>query len=289
MLADLAEHLRRIIPGLADVTIQVCEGHGEVAGEAKSKDATGIYVDLEPIKDEGAAPRPSRKTPSQHSSSNSSQATHSSQHGDSKMNDMNDGWGAVPADENIIRGSMLKFLDGEWTDRDSGDVLNGRQFAVMGVTVSWDRWFGGEVEHRITPPGEPHPKRKELPDQDESQWEAGLDGKPTDPQQDARYVYLVDQQSAAEHTYVTRSYGGRVAVSTLRNQIANMRAAHPRAVAIVELRSGKMKTGYGPKPKPWLKVVGWVNGPNQAPATIESQRTKTLGHRDELDDDIPFK
>jgi hypothetical protein len=102
-------------------------------------------------------------------------------------------------------------------------------------------------------------------------------------------VYLVDQQSAAEHTFVTKSKGGRAAVSTLRNQLANMRAAHPRAVPIVELGSGKMKTGFGPKAKPWLKVVGWLKGADTAPPTIEGQgTTKKLGRPDDDLNDPPF-
>jgi hypothetical protein len=187
------------------------------------------------------------------------------------MNGMNDGWDAVPLDDNVIRGSMLKFIDGEWADRDTGDVLNGKQFAVVGVLVSWDHWVGGDVTHDVTKPGQLHPKRSDLPDQDETQWEPGLDGKPADPRQDARYVYLVDQQSAAEFTFVTKSKGGRSAVSALRNQLANMRTAHPRAVAVVELLSQKMKTDFGTKAKPWLKVVGWINGAGKAPGTIEGQ------------------
>jgi hypothetical protein len=201
------------------------------------------------------------------------------------MTSPRDGWDTVPKSESDILGILAKFREGEIFARDSGDVLNGLKYVVTGVLAAWLKWAGGEiVDRRVTQPGQHHPKRDELPDQDEKLWEPGLDGDPADPWKNTRYLYLVDQKTAETVTFVTDSIGGRSAVSALRDQITNMRAAHPRAMPIVQLGSEKMKTRrFGVRSKPSFRVTGWINGADEAPATIQNH-TKRLGRRDEFDD-----
>src|SRR4029077_15393465 len=99
----------------------------------------------------------------------------------------------------------------------------------------------------------------------ENEWEAGPDGKPRDPWQSTRFVYFVDPTTAEEFTFSTSSGGGIGAVNSLGGPIQRMRMARPGAVPVVELRSQEMRTKFGRKGKPWLKIVDWVGG---APAPV---------------------
>ena len=163
-----------------------------------------------------------------------------------------------------IRGKLVKFnTEGRFFCGDA-DVTGG-EFAVTGVLTCWLRWGddGKPAEIRITQPGEDHPQRQDLPDQDEHNWPLGPDGKRADPWQDTRYLYLVAPTTAVEATFSTRSYGGHRAVADLKRQIATMRRVHPKAAPIIRLDAERMRTKFGPKPKPLFTVIDW-RGPETA-------------------------
>jgi hypothetical protein len=178
----------------------------------------------------------------------------------------------------IISGQMLKFKDSDWL---AGEEFlpQGTRLTVMAMTFAWVRWQDGRPEHRITQPGELHPQRQSLPDQDRDEWPLGLDGEKTDPWLDSRYVYMIDDKNAASFTFVTHSFGGRLACGELKTQIRTYRITHPRAVPIVELSKMPMKTKYGLKPRPLFKVTGW-----HIPAAQEAASVI----KDDLDDRIPW-
>jgi hypothetical protein len=71
-----------------------------------------------------------------------------------------------------------------------------------------------------------------------------------------------------------------------------MRAVHPDAVPIVELRSAEMPTKYGRKSKPLFKIVSWNKPDAAAPAPAERQITARHVEkgirRGVIDDEIPF-
>ena len=85
---------------------------------------------------------------------------------------ISDGWDAVPADNSgLIRGSIIKLNSGVYSIGKAGNPFDDDvALVVTGVATFWLRW--GEdnkpAERRITAPGQPHPDRDELPDQDES-------------------------------------------------------------------------------------------------------------------------
>jgi hypothetical protein len=218
------------------------------------------------------------------------------------MSPSNDGWDTVPDSGNrLIVGGLIKYKDDEWfADKVEFDVSD-RTFAVVAVRSVWVK-FGDEgekPEQRITLPGQKHPDRNELGDLDETKWALGLDGKtPEDPWRDSRYTLLIDTVSAEQFTYVTDTFGGRRAIADLRDQIVTIRRVHPGAIPIVKLTGGLMKTKYGPKPRPVLKVVGWQNVAAEAPKPIAAKyaadRVETHAarmaeeKRDDMRDEIPF-
>src|SRR5262245_42298642 len=115
-----------------------------------------------------------------------------------------DGWDAVPERGNdLIRGKILKFKDGLYFLGGLAEPLNGTAVAVLDVAVAWVKWVDGKPEHRITRPGQRHPNRDELGDNDQDLWPEDRNGKPEDPWKDTRYVYLIDPQTAEEMTFIT--------------------------------------------------------------------------------------
>ena len=173
---------------------------------------------------------------------------------------------AEKAGNNLIVGKMLKFtIDGKYKV-DKADILpDNTTLVAIDVTTAWVNWQDGKpIEHRITQPGQLHPDRADLPDQDKATWERGLNGEPADPWRDTRYLRLIDPRTGQDYTFVTDTYGGRKAVGDLKSQIGNVRFAYPGAVPVVQLGSTMMKTAFGLKPRPEFKVVGWRNKNNAA-------------------------
>jgi len=192
-----------------------------------------------------------------------------------------DNWDAVPeTGGGVIVGSKIKYdfnekvftIDG--MEADPSDT-----FAVMDAIPAWVKWAvsgNPPLEHRITKPGQYHPKRHEMPDRDESEWQIGRQGKAEDPWKDTRYVLMINTETAAKYTFITDTYGGSVAVSELKDRIKTVRQARPGVIPIVKLISWTMPTGYGIKPRPKFEVVGWSGG-SAAPAPAND--SKQQAHR----------
>jgi len=186
----------------------------------------------------------------------------------------NDGWddAATDARDRVLRGTLLKFADSNWTrGKEAEPVKRGTQLVAIGTAAAWARWQNGKpVEYRMREPGTKMPEREELGDLDQAQWELGPDGKTKrDPWQNTRFVYLVDPDTAEAFTFSTSSWGGREAVINLGDAIARMRMAHPNAMPIVALEAAPMITRYGRKSKPTFKIIGWKATGNGVPELIE--------------------
>jgi hypothetical protein len=158
----------------------------------------------------------------------------------------------------------------------------------MATTALWVRWQDGKpVEYRVREPGRALPFRDELGYDDKSEWETGRNGEPQDPWKNTRLVHLVDPETAEAFTFSTSSMGGRSAVADLGDQIGRMRAAHPDAVPVVELRAAEMPTKHGRKSKPVFKVVGWKTASGEREEIVERQISPPTTKHD-MDDEIPF-
>jgi hypothetical protein len=176
-----------------------------------------------------------------------------------------DGWtdAAAEAHERVLRGTLLRFADWTWSrGREATPVEKGTCLIATGVAAAWVKWAGGKpVEYRMKPSGQPMAAREALGDNDTAAWESP-DGKPRDPWQNTRFVYLVDPNTAEAFTFSTSSWGGREAVINLGDAIERVRrAGHPGALPVVELQALPWPTRYGRKSKPLFKIVDWrVNG-----------------------------
>jgi hypothetical protein len=224
----------------------------------------------------------------------------------------NDGWAdaAKDAEERIIRGTLLKFSDGRWSKGKEGTpVEDGTQLVAIDTAVGWVRWVGGKPDRYVMrQPGRKLPEREELGDLDESEWEIGPNGEPRDPWQLTRFVYLVDPVTAEFFTFSTSSWGGRIAVIDLADQVGRMRCAHPGAVPVVELSVAPMVTRFGRKSRPLFRVTEWKAGgtvvsDEAKPAQLEDRTAADSGINryaeikgrrptevtlSDLDDEIPY-
>jgi hypothetical protein len=199
-----------------------------------------------------------------------------------------DGWADTAADHagNPIRGSLLKCNDGQWLRGKEASPINGQHYVAMATRDVWTKWEGGKPsEYLFREPGKPMVDRKDLGDLDESQWEPGPDGQKRDKWVWTKLLYLLDERTAEALTYSTATMGGRTAIGDLADQIATMRFANPRAVPVVELGAAQMKTRFGVKLRPFLKVIDWRNL-EERPAEGAPNGSAQPGNA--LNDAIPF-
>jgi hypothetical protein len=203
-----------------------------------------------------------------------------------------DGWGdeAASANERLLKGTLLKCVDGNWSSSKEGASLKGGlQFVPTGTVAAWVRWWEGKPDQHVFRNERGFlPARESLGDLDEGEWEVGPGGDVQDSWRNTRYVHLVQIKppTAETYTFVTSTWGGRAAIEDLAGQIAIMRESHPFAVPIIELDSTTMKTQFGRKMRPAFKVVGWRGNDTpqeQGPCQIEQQQK-----HDDINDSIPF-
>ena len=199
-----------------------------------------------------------------------------------------DGFGVREKPAGVLRGTAFRFVDGSYFYAGGREALPANtQLVAVGMVTAWQKWVDQELtDIRVTPDGEYHPSREQLPDDDPTLWPLDKDGKPSDPWADARYVYFVHPVSAAEFTFYTSTWGGRIAVAQLKTQAQTVRRMHPRAVPLVTFVSTIMPTKHGPKPRPRFDVIEWRNTGGGTVSAIELTPTPSWGR--DLDDEIPF-
>jgi hypothetical protein len=110
---------------------------------------------------------------------------------------------AAESTERVIKGPLLKFANGNWSRGKEGtNIEEGTKLVALDTAAAWVKWSDGRpVEYRLRQLGHRLPERKDLGDLDERNWEMGLDGKPKDPWQNTRFVYLIDPVSAEAFTF----------------------------------------------------------------------------------------
>ena len=209
-----------------------------------------------------------------------------------------DGWDAVPASSNgLIRGQRMAFpQDGNYYLAKSTEPFSTEQdLVVVGVTTAWQHWQNKQAETRVTLPGQRHPDRDELGDNDKSKWPIGFDGETrSDPWKDCRFLYLVNQRTAQEFTLILSGYHGRDAVGVLKDQIRNARTANPTAVPIIKLAAEKRRTKFGSTVwRPLFVIVDWhVSATDDGPAVNDTgpplPEPEKAGGGSPFDDAIPF-
>jgi hypothetical protein len=212
--------------------------------------------------------------------------------------DDGDGFDVTEPRTGFIVGSMVKFVDRDFVADKTEKLAEGTTLVALSTVTAWVKWAEGRpVEHLVTHAGKAHPRREDLPDIDQEEWEINkFTGNPADCWHDCRYLHLIDPRTGRDFTFVTDTYGGRAAVGELKNAIANVRRARPGAVPVVKLGWKQMSTQFGPRPRPVFTIIEWRDGGSSSsepgPAMIEGPNNKksdVIEHRKaEFEDEIPF-
>jgi hypothetical protein len=129
-----------------------------------------------------------------------------------------DGFNKSDQEDRLIRGSIVRCVDGTWKDSDGNLIPPDSRLVAWATNECLQRWRDKlPVETVAKRPGQP------LPDVDElnaaipqREWEKGIDNKPRPPWSRQVVVYLLDAATGAEWTYVSGTVGGAIAVERLR-------------------------------------------------------------------------
>jgi hypothetical protein len=162
--------------------------------------------------------------------------------------------------DRLIKGALLKNVDGRWSAKDGTILRDGDELLGLGTTEALQCWQDGTVSKLILkPPGKPLPDVDELNAQiPREDWEKGLDGNPRPPWEHLRIAYLLRIADAMMFTYLNSTTGARIAVQRLASQVSNMRVLRGAGlVPIIKLSSKPMKTQFGEKRRPDFEVVAW--------------------------------
>ena len=120
-----------------------------------------------------------------------------------------DGFDDIDVSNRLIQGTILRCVDGHWSDRDKTPIPPDKTLVVLGTATALQHWHNGmPTETIVKHPGAALPDVAELNAKiPESQWEEGLDGDPRPPWVKQFIVYLLDPTDASVFTYVNSTMG----------------------------------------------------------------------------------
>jgi len=175
-------------------------------------------------------------------------------------------YGNAMAARSIV-GKLLRFTKGDYTaGTNDDDVPIGTRFvAVMdSLHAGWIRWQGNRPsEQRMgaIADGFQPPRRAELGDFDEDQWEIDDNGARRDPWQFSNYLVLVAVDDDELFTFTTASRGGLNAMGELSKAFGKAMRQQPDKYPVIELDVGSYQhsnRAYGRIKYPIFRVVDWI-------------------------------
>jgi hypothetical protein len=191
-----------------------------------------------------------------------------------------------------MSGTYFKFSkDGKFVkSSDDEEIPEGTEFVVIydQTQGGWVKFMGkGNPPERKQGPlfaGFVPPKREELGDLDQSEWEEGLSGKPADPWQFQLLLPLQHKESGELFVFQTTSVTGRRAVDRVIQWCARMMTTEPDMYPVVKLRI----SGFEHRDD----RVGWVKTPAFERVGAAPKAGTTMADTSvsgDLNDDIPWK
>jgi hypothetical protein len=190
-----------------------------------------------------------------------------------------------------IVGRLIKFSkDHQFETADDGEPIGDDvDFIALAdqCLVGWIKFNGdGEPPDRVAGllyDGFIMPPRETLGDDDQSQWEDGLDGKPADPWQHQMALVLQRGDSGELYTLATTTKTGRRAIGNLLRHYDRMERAKSNMYPLIRLKVG----GFNHRDE----RIGWVAVPvlavvGRAPKESAARPDSSL--KADLSDAIPF-
>lgn len=166
-----------------------------------------------------------------------------------------------------IVGTLIKFNKGDWVTGDDEDLEEESEFVVNmdQLLVGWIKWIDQKPSEQIMGPvgeGFQPPRRNELGDLDQGEWEVDEQGRPRDPWQFSNQVVLKDpgQDASSDnlYTFATSSKGGLGALGALCKIYGKEMRQRPDDYPIVRLDSDYYThPQFGRTYVPVFPVVGW--------------------------------
>jgi hypothetical protein len=188
-----------------------------------------------------------------------------------------------------IIGTLLKFSKGDYlAGQSSEDIPLGTVMtAIMDhLMVGWVQWCDNAPTQHVmgrVVEGYVPPRRAELGDMDQSQWERDDRGDPKDPWQLTNYLPMVGQDET--YTFTTSSKGGIGAIGELCKVYGRHMRERPEEYPRIKLEVGSYMHSdkqFGRIRFPVFKVNGCAN---KAPLLKEIEGGETQG---QITEDVPF-
>jgi hypothetical protein len=194
----------------------------------------------------------------------------------------------------IMQGTHAKFVDGRWSESGGGTLPS--PLLAFGTTTCLQMWKNKQATTIPKEAGKDLPDPAELNSKiPESEWEKGLDGKPTPPWKKNWICYLCDPRTGGIFTTINSTYGQKKAVETLESQVRTMRTLRAAAaVPVVELASKPMVTEFGQKMRPHFEITGWRSLGGGAAPQLEHKNAmpgtpvEPVTLKEELNDSVNF-
>lgn len=205
-----------------------------------------------------------------------------------------DGFDVQDPNASPIRGTNIKFKDGNFFAFSDQIDVHGRTFAVLDRLEGWQKLAKDcPPEYLMRTPGEPRPPQPQV---DKKDWPLNLNGQPEHPWKLTTYLYLLDAATGEISTFWTNTIGGRVANGELSDQVKFMRQVRPDAIPVVALESKDMPTQFGgTKPRPHFRILGWKTRGDAGPQNLLTSEVKaslvdvkTPSLAEEMRDEVPW-
>lgn len=166
-----------------------------------------------------------------------------------------------------ITGTLIKFNKGDWVNGDDEDLDENMELVgnMDQLMVGWIKWIDNRPTEQIMGPvaeGYQPPRRNELGDLDQTQWEIDDQGRARDPWQFSNYIVMKEPgQPASEenlYTFATSSKGGLGAIGAVCREYGKEMRVRSDEYPIIQLGSDSYNhREYGRTKVPLLTIVGW--------------------------------
>lgn len=193
-----------------------------------------------------------------------------------------DGFNDSADSDRIIQGSIIRCVDGHWSDRDGVSFPPETKMLALATAMALQHWKNQQpIKTIVKQPNKPLPDLEELNAKiPKKEWELGLDDEPRPPWVRQHIVYLLDPADAGLFTFINGTMGAEIAVDRLKSKVIWMRQLRgSNVVPLVKLDSKPMKTRFGQKKRPEFTILDWrqLGGElkkDVSPARIEHQQQK---------------
>jgi hypothetical protein len=171
-------------------------------------------------------------------------------------------------------GPRVKFTNDFECVTNEGDAISGQQRIVIDIHRTEVYWKDGiPVTEIVLGPGQ---KYRDLDAVNalipQSEWRINRNTKKLQGPWSRQHVLIfADPTTMAESWWASDTIGATIAITALRDSIERMRRFRGPVYPLVELSDCFMKTAYGGRQRPDLKIKGWLRADGTGVAAIGAE------------------